>query len=119
MGDPSDGEALEDPMHAHGPENAASRPQARGGGPDLDTASREIVRASRALKAVFRPEKLNVAALGNQVPQLHIHVIARFNDDPAWPGPIWGVVPPRDYEATALEARFTQLREAFSNDPAV
>jgi diadenosine tetraphosphate (Ap4A) HIT family hydrolase len=57
---------------------------------DLDTASREIVRASRTLKAVFRPDKLNVAALGNQVPQLHVHVIARFTDDPAWPGPIWG-----------------------------
>jgi len=85
---------------------------------DLDTATREIVRASRALKAVFRPEKLNVAALGNQVPQLHIHVIARFNDDPAWPGPIWGVVPPREYESSALKARFTQLREAFSHDPA-
>jgi diadenosine tetraphosphate (Ap4A) HIT family hydrolase len=57
---------------------------------DLDTASWEIVRASRTLKAVFRPDKLNVAALGNQVPQLHVHVIARFTDDPAWPGPIWG-----------------------------
>jgi diadenosine tetraphosphate (Ap4A) HIT family hydrolase len=84
---------------------------------DLDTASREIVRASRTLKAVFRPDKLNVAALGNQVPQLHVHVIARFTDDPAWPGPIWGVVPPRDYGAAALEARCTQLREAFSRDP--
>lgn len=85
---------------------------------DLNTAGREIVRASRALKAVFQPEKLNVAALGNQVPQLHIHVIARFIDDAAWPGPIWGVVPPRDYEATVFEARIAQLREAFSHDPA-
>jgi diadenosine tetraphosphate (Ap4A) HIT family hydrolase len=81
---------------------------------DLDTASWEIVRASRTLKAVFRPDKLNVAALGNQVPQLHVHVIARFTDDPAWPGPIWGAVPPRDYGAAALEARCAQLREAFS-----
>lgn len=85
---------------------------------DLDTASREIVRASRALKAVFRPEKLNVAALGNQVPQLHIHVIARFTDDPAWPGPIWGAVAPKGYEAGAREARVAQLRAAFSDDPA-
>ena len=85
---------------------------------DLDTASREIVRASRALKAVFRPDKLNVAALGNQVPQLHVHVIARFSDDPAWPGPIWGVVPPQDYEAAVLKARLAQLREAFAHDPA-
>ena len=85
---------------------------------DLDTASREIVRASRALKSVFRPEKLNVAALGNQVPQLHVHVIARFRDDPAWPGPVWGVAPPKYYEATALKARCEQLREAFSRDSA-
>ena len=83
---------------------------------DLETASREIVRASRALKAAFRPDKLNVAALGNQVPQLHVHVIARFIGDPAWPGPIWGTTPPRDYERTALEARLAQLREAFSHD---
>ena len=85
---------------------------------DLDTASREVVRASRALKAVFRPDKLNVAALGNQVLQLHVHVIARFADDPAWPGPIWGVGSPRHYEAAALEARCAQLREAFLRDPA-
>ena len=84
---------------------------------DLGRASREIVRASRALKAVFRPDKLNVAALGNQVPQLHVHVIARFSDDPAWPGPIWGAAPPQDYEAAGLETRCAQLREAFSRDP--
>ncbi|UPQ87213.1 HIT family protein [Vibrio sinaloensis] len=45
---------------------------------------------SQALEATFRPDKLNLGALGNMVPQLHIHHIARFSDDIAWPGPIWG-----------------------------
>lgn len=45
---------------------------------------------SQALEATFRPDKLNLGALGNRVPQLHFHHIARFNDDVAWPGPIWG-----------------------------
>lgn len=50
----------------------------------------EIARASSALKEATRAEKLNVAALGNQVEQLHVHVIARFAGDPAWPHPVWG-----------------------------
>ena len=45
---------------------------------------------NQALEATFKPEKLNLGALGNMVPQLHIHHIARFKDDIAWPGPIWG-----------------------------
>ncbi len=50
----------------------------------------EIDNVSRALRAVCQPYKLNVAALGNVVAQLHVHVIARFLDDPAWPAPVWG-----------------------------
>lgn len=45
---------------------------------------------SQALEAIFRPDKINLGALGNLVPQLHIHHIARHIDDMAWPGPIWG-----------------------------
>ncbi len=45
---------------------------------------------SQALEATFRPDKLNLGALGNMVPQLHVHHIARFKDDVAWPGPVWG-----------------------------
>ncbi len=63
---------------------------------DLPEADRallmaEISAASEALKAVFQPDKLNVAALGNRVRQLHVHVLARFASDVAWPGPVWGV----------------------------
>ena len=61
----------------------------------LDFAARhqlvdEIALASQALEGLFRPDKINVGALGNMVPQLHVHVIARTKSDPAWPGPVWG-----------------------------
>src|SRR5690242_4573252 len=55
----------------------------------------EITRVSRAVKDVTQCDKLNVAALGNMVPQLHVHIIARFKTDAAWPKPVWGVAPPR------------------------
>lgn len=80
---------------------------------DMSLATGEITRASRALKALYGPAKINVAALGNMVPQLHIHVIARFEDDAAWPQPVWGVVPARTYDPDALLARLSELREAF------
>lgn len=50
----------------------------------------EISLVSEIMKSLFSPDKLNVAALGNQVPQLHIHVIARSKQDTAWPNPVWG-----------------------------
>lgn len=50
----------------------------------------EIALASRTLEVLFAPDKINVGALGNLVPQLHVHVIARSKGDPAWPGPVWG-----------------------------
>lgn len=81
---------------------------------DLRVATGEIIRASEALEALFEPVKLNVAALGNQVPQLHIHVIARFEDDAAWPKPVWGVAPGVPYEADALAERLEALRGAFA-----
>ncbi|MEM7564169.1 MAG: HIT family protein [Pseudomonadota bacterium] len=52
----------------------------------------------------YSPDKLNVAALGNQVPQLHLHHIARFKNDPAWPTPIWGKVPVVPYGGEELES---------------
>jgi len=50
----------------------------------------EIARVSHVMQALFAPDKLNVAALGNQVEQLHVHVIARYRSDVAWPHPVWG-----------------------------
>ncbi len=71
----------------------------------------EILRASRLVQAVALPSKLNVATLGNVVPQLHIHVIGRFTDDPAWPDPVWchGPGPARDgRELAGLARRYAE-----------
>jgi diadenosine tetraphosphate (Ap4A) HIT family hydrolase len=86
---------------------------------DLDAAQRhlltdEIDRAGRALRHVFRPDKLNVAALGNQVLQLHVHVIARFRDDPAWPRPVWGMAAAKPYSAEMLIERVRMLQDALA-----
>jgi diadenosine tetraphosphate (Ap4A) HIT family hydrolase len=53
---------------------------------------------------------LGVDAIGNMVPQLHIHVVARRKDDAAWPKPVWGAVPRRAYEAAAMERFVTAIR---------
>lgn len=69
---------------------------------DRDTLLDEMDRCSRLLSKLPEITKINVAALGNQVPQLHVHVIARSTNDAAWPGPVWGqgtVVP---YDEAAL-----------------
>jgi diadenosine tetraphosphate (Ap4A) HIT family hydrolase len=81
---------------------------------DLMAMSDEIARASRALQGLFRPDKINVAALGNQIPQFHIHVVARFAGDPAWPGPVWGALPRKPYDAEALAERAAALKAAFA-----
>jgi diadenosine tetraphosphate (Ap4A) HIT family hydrolase len=75
---------------------------------DLDEVERaqlmtEIARVGRALKEVTGCDKLNVAALGNVVAQLHVHVIARRSGDAGWPKPIWGAAPPRAHDARELD----------------
>ncbi len=72
----------------------------------------EIDRASRALRAETSAEKMNVAALGNMVPQLHIHVVARFANDAAWPAPIWGVGEAVSYTTAQADALIVALRDA-------
>ena len=59
---------------------------------------------SRWLSESFEAHKLNVAALGNQVPQLHLHHIVRYQGDPAWPQPVWGRLAPRGYSEQAVAA---------------
>ncbi|NIA68888.1 HIT domain-containing protein [Pelagibius litoralis] len=83
------------------------------GAGDMPRFTDEIGKASRALQSAFKAEKMNLAALGNMVPQLHVHIIARFTSDPAWPGPIWGKVPAAPYEPGALQVRVDLLKEAF------
>jgi diadenosine tetraphosphate (Ap4A) HIT family hydrolase len=71
---------------------------------------RESVLLSRLLEELFRPDKLNVAALGNVVAQLHVHHIVRYRHDVAWPAPVWGREPALPYtlaQQAALVERLT------------
>lgn len=76
---------------------------------DLSAAERaelmaETAAAATALRHLFSPYKLNIAAIGNRVPQLHMHVVARFEADEAWPEPVWGRGTPQPYaEAVAAQ----------------
>ena len=74
---------------------------------------RESCRLSEVMTSLFDAHKMNVAALGNVVRQLHVHHIARFTDDAAWPQPIWGKVPFKAYEAEALAALVKSLQNAL------
>ncbi len=80
---------------------------------DRAVLTREINVGSRVLQALFKPDKLNVAALGNMVEQLHVHVIARFRNDIAWPRPVWGTASASPYSPEALVQRINALRDAL------
>ena len=67
---------------------------------------------SEHIMQVFVGDKLNVAALGNQVPQLHVHHIVRYQTDPAWPSPIWGKVSARPYTDAELDGLISKLELA-------
>ena len=73
----------------------------------------ESVRLSKALDQLFAPHKLNVAALGNMVRQLHIHHIVRFEDDVSFPRPVWGVGDAVPYDADALNETVNGLQIAL------
>ena len=73
----------------------------------------EIVMVSRALQRLHHPDKINLGALGNLVPQLHFHVIARFRGDAAWPGPVWGAGQAEAYGADDLAAACQELKAAL------
>ncbi|WP_262693345.1 HIT domain-containing protein [Kordiimonas aquimaris] len=77
------------------------------------TLMHEITHVSKCCEAVTGADKMNVAALGNMVPQLHVHVIARFETDAAWPGPVWGVVPAIPYEQSRLDMFADKIKAAL------
>jgi diadenosine tetraphosphate (Ap4A) HIT family hydrolase len=80
---------------------------------DLARAMTDTRRVAKAFDELFSPDKLNVAALGNMVPQLHLHVIARFTNDAAWPGPVWCKGEAVPYEAPQLASRVAELRKSL------
>lgn len=82
--------------------------------PDRAAVMEEVSQASQLLLKQTTAEKINVGALGNIVSQLHIHVIGRRGDDPAWPGPVWGFGEREPYGPEALEGLAEKLRAGIS-----
>jgi len=78
--------------------------------PDYESLWSESRALSVAIMKLFKGDKLNVAALGNITPQLHLHHVVRFASDAAWPGPIWGVQPLTPYS----EQRIDEIRSEIS-----
>lgn len=74
----------------------------------------EIADTSKLLKQLFSPIKLNIGALGNIVRQLHVHIIARFEQDNAWPGPVWGAHKPVTYSETDASALIEKIKQALN-----
>jgi diadenosine tetraphosphate (Ap4A) HIT family hydrolase len=76
----------------------------------------EAAFAGARLKALSGAKKINTGALGNMVAQLHVHVVARFEGDFAWPGPVWGAGKAEAYAPEAAKERLAALRAAFELD---
>ena len=82
--------------------------------PDRVRLFEEIVAVMTALKAATGCDKLNIAALGNQVRQLHVHVIGRFTSDATWPGPVWGTGAAVAYDEATRDRLIADLTAALS-----
>ncbi len=77
---------------------------------------RESSHFAGVLAELFRADKMNIAAIGNLVPQLHLHHVVRYRNDPAWPGPIWGRFDPKPYDERAVidvkeKLKYSPLRD--------
>jgi diadenosine tetraphosphate (Ap4A) HIT family hydrolase len=74
----------------------------------------ELRIAVRVMLDLARPDKVNLGALGNAVPQLHVHVVGRFRSDPAWPGPVWGCGTAKPYPPHAAAALIERAGALFA-----
>lgn len=85
---------------------------------DQQQMMREIALVSTLMQAKFAPTKLNVANLGNVVAQLHVHVVARYANDPAWPDPIWGQFSaPEKYDDQTAQTLIQDIQAQLVNMP--
>ena len=73
---------------------------------------KEIILVSKIMKKLFKTSKLNIEKIGNMVPQLHIHIIARSKKDSSWPLSVW-IVKEKNYSKTALKLIVEKLRKAL------
>ncbi len=83
---------------------------------DQNQLLRESALLANILMTGFSAEKLNIAALGNVVPQLHVHHIARYKNDPVWPRPVWGALPPKPYSQQALDDVMQKVKSLLPED---
>jgi len=74
---------------------------------------RESSHLAEVMTSIFAPTSMNIAALGNVVPQLHVHHIARSENDPLWPKPVWGAMAAKPYDAEVLKKRLSRLHAAL------
>ncbi|UTW46283.1 HIT domain-containing protein [bacterium SCSIO 12696] len=86
----------------------------------LDEADRqqlmvESCQLSSLLERVLEADKLNLATIGNMVPQLHFHHIVRYQGDPCWPAPVWGAIPAVAYDTDELAERLALVREGLAD----
>ena len=71
---------------------------------------REIERAETTMARLFKPDQTNVAMIGNMTPQLHVHIICRFQNDPAWPGTVWSEKA-QPYEPAEKQKIINQIKQ--------
>lgn len=82
---------------------------------DRNTLAAEIAMAGQALNTLYKADKINTAALGNMVPQLHVHVFARYKTDPAWPRPVWAIQTAEiPYTEAEKDAEIQKLKSFFA-----
>lgn len=77
--------------------------------PDQQQLIRESSDLAQGLSDYFKADKMNIAALGNMVPQLHLHHVVRYRTDPAWPGTVWGRSPAKSYSFEERSKIFCEL----------
>jgi len=75
----------------------------------------ESAQVCRAMEVLFAPDKMNVAAIGNMVPQLHLHHVARFTTDIAWPAPVWGFAQAKAYDAVTLKNTADRVKKELQS----
>ena len=83
---------------------------------DRSLLAEESAFLSAILADLFEADKMNIAAIGNMVPQLHVHHIVRYKTDPAWPAPVWGKLPMKPYSDEALEETADKIAAALQLD---
>lgn len=82
---------------------------------DQQLLMHEICQASAVMRNLYKPSKLNIATIGNAVSQIHVHVVARYNTDKAWPKTVWYCGVEKEYTKTKCIRQVQSIKNAFEN----